>query len=138
MPYIITTKVPRATARTANGADLEAFERRTTPDYDVRSHRAVATLDNARLVVRTLVVDSALSRGTTEGYPASARIADPITESGGAVGPLPDGTLIEVEELSWLSLAARIPDCPPVISAHLMLKRFDLVIDAYNVAREAT
>jgi hypothetical protein len=74
----------------------------------VESRRAVATLEEARTATCGIVVDSAFKRGSTEGYPPSERIADPITESGGSVGPLPDGTVIEVEHIATVWNLAEI------------------------------
>jgi hypothetical protein len=51
-----------------------------------------------------------------------------LPESGGTIGPLPDGTVIEVERVSWLSLLkAAFPD-----HDHGDVYGEDEIIDAYN------
>jgi hypothetical protein len=81
MPYIVTTK---RLAR--NVIDRNAWQ--------VVSRRAVDTLEEAR--------ERALSAG------ASTRdVLRNISESGGTVGPLPDGTVIEVEQVTWAALDLR-------------------------------
>ena len=79
MPFIITTTTERATARTANGRELERHERSGTRDI---TRHAVATLDEAKRAAR----DAG----------AYAYQADVIDDGGGTVGPLSDGTVIEV------------------------------------------
>lgn len=91
MPYIVTTKASR---------------------------RAVATLDEARAVIRDHVVNAGVAHGTT---------ADPITNSGGTVGPLPDGTVIEVRPVAVDELAGAVfdrDDYAPYFESD--------IIDAYN------
>lgn len=82
-PYIVKTRSVRigqsAQVRNMRGAF-------------VLSRRAVATLDEARMHVwRTVSLQAA--------YAVSA-----LPESGGTVGPLPDGTVIEVEATTWVQL----------------------------------
>jgi hypothetical protein len=65
------------------------------------SRRAVATLEEARAVVATI---------TEAARPDRADILNAIValrESGGTVGPLPDGTVIEVEAVTGGALALR-------------------------------
>jgi hypothetical protein len=85
MPYIITTK---RTCR-CDGSEHIGSE----------SRRAVSTLEEARhhAYDETRRVDS----GT--GHRSAWR----ISSSGGSVGPLPDGTMIEVEPVSWGELHCR-------------------------------
>lgn len=59
------------------------------------SEYAVATLDEAR---------SEVWRRAGFGGPSSEAVRDAITEQGGTVGPLPDGTVIEVEPVGWARL----------------------------------
>lgn len=80
----------------------------TTNQRDILSRRAVVTLEEARLGVRTIIVDAALALGTTQDFPPahlSSWAEDVITEYGGMVGPLPDGTVIEVEKTTYVHLA---------------------------------
>jgi hypothetical protein len=73
-----------------------------TPEHDgatgfVRSRRAVATLEEARDEAYRIVVE----KGFERGRPLLGHMADAIdlySESGGKVGPLPDGTMIEVTQ----------------------------------------
>ena len=71
MPYIITTKQQRPVALVTGDS----------PAYDVISRRAVATLEE-------IYSAGILGRGVV------------LPESGGTVGPLPDGTLIDVERIA--------------------------------------
>lgn len=85
MPYIIETRYdhePAARRLEAAGYVGEAFQLR----HSVPTRTAVATLDEARKVVWGPLD----WRGTCEH----------ISESGGTVGPLPDGTVIEVRQVS--------------------------------------
>jgi hypothetical protein len=79
-PYIVTTK-----RRGYMGLGLVRSPR-------VVSRRAVATLEEARDFIYSLCAETDVD---------DERIADDIDrlpESGGTVGPLPDGTVIEVEQ----------------------------------------
>jgi hypothetical protein len=78
MPYIITTLHPWTDAN--------------EPARRARTRTAVATDYEMRAVVRDHVVASGRTIGTT---------ADPVTNAGGSIGPLPDGTVIEVQQVSW-------------------------------------
>jgi hypothetical protein len=74
MPYIVTTKRQQPTGH---------FERTIDPV----SRRAVATLETV------------LQYGSDQGWRrAIVRAVASLPESGGTVGPLPDGTVIEVEQ----------------------------------------
>lgn len=96
----------------------------------ISSRRAVATEYEARTVVRDHVVAAGIPHGTT---------SDPFGLDGGTVGPLPDGTVIEVKltTLPELAVAARVPlpdfsmrtlDGVPADTAR--------IIDAYNARQE--
>jgi hypothetical protein len=88
MPYIVTTKRP---------SEIDCM-------MITRSRRAVATLDEALEHVSTTVCG--LMAGENFGqYQDEFRAID---ERGGTVGPLPDGTAIEIEQISPLMLAAQI------------------------------
>lgn len=94
-PYIITTK------------DGPAPDQRD-PGYDVwlerQSRRAVATLEEARHDAENIVIDALGVRDTMEA--SDDRFdARELPESGGTVGPLPDGTVIEVAPIILLDLA---------------------------------
>lgn len=112
MPYIITTDSPD--------------ERLALRGTGI-TRRAVATLDEARARIRNIVVESGRPGGTT---------ADPITPTGGTVGPLPDGTVIEVRAVTPYELwreagrpaSASRTHAPPDVAVS---------VDAYNAAQES-
>jgi hypothetical protein len=59
-----------------------------------------------------------------------------LDEAGGTVGPLPDGTVIEVAPATWRDLAAQASlDIAWVASADTDEAE---IIDAYNAEQEAT
>jgi len=83
MPYIITTE------RTDVAAHGGTFQ-------NVLSRIAVATLDEARrITAREYREHVHRFMGFDTRW---------ITESGGTVGPLPDGTVIEVRRVNWIDL----------------------------------
>lgn len=113
MPYIITT-------HTYGWA---------MPGHGTHSatRRAVATLDEARAAAHTSA-NMPATPSTLDALMGVRAAIDALPESGGTVGPLPDGTVIEVEPIDWTSLqhavgtARRVPATPAAI------------IDAYNAA----
>jgi hypothetical protein len=79
-----------------------------------RDRRAVATLDEAHDYIGTMTDDDAVWNDARH-----------VIESGGTIGPLPDGTVIEVRHVDWIAmrtLAGRLPvrthDKPEVIDAY--------------------
>ena len=88
MPYIITT-LPEFQGDRANGAGFKQNVTRT----------AVATLDEARDVCWKALADVP-RYGLQEAAINSAQVHD-LTAEGGTVGPLPDGTVIEVQAVCW-------------------------------------
>lgn len=87
MPYIITTVYPWADAN--------------EPARRARDRTAVATLDEAREAAH-----SAIPAPTCGDYHGAIYS---LSDSGGTVGPLPDGTVIEVRPASWSELAQSLP-----------------------------
>jgi hypothetical protein len=88
MPYIVTTKRPAA-----------------GPTFV--SRRAVATLDGRYCPQHGLTRDEhcRASLGSDgQGAVFCQEATRPLPESGGTVGPLPDGTVIEVEQARWIDL----------------------------------
>jgi hypothetical protein len=85
MPYIIET-------RTAEEHDGEFFYHPADT-----SRVAVATLDEAR----TAAWDAACATGIVGLVGQWRRQAENLPEQGGSVGPLPDGTTIEVKQIRW-------------------------------------
>ena len=83
MPYIITT----------------TYQRRPGPlGTDLLSRHAVATLDEAREYAWETVKQIS---GPSTATVANRAACESITERGGTIGPLPDGTMIEVKPVSW-------------------------------------
>jgi hypothetical protein len=93
MPYVVTTKRPYV-RRPYSEADefLKPLFR-----------RAVATPEEARDRAKAIVI-AAMPMATADWRSLRAA-ALTLPESGGTVGPLPDGTVIEVETSSWVHLA---------------------------------
>lgn len=96
------------------------------------SRRAVATLHEARQDARNIVEDRAETPGWTEEYTAWREIARALHEDGDTIGPLADGTVIEVEQVEWSVLARRggsrhTTDTPNHVQSYAIL-------DAYNAA----
>jgi hypothetical protein len=91
MPYIITT---RQVAKPPN--------ERLAVSTLIHSRRAVATLEEAR--------ERAYIEMAERGHAIDNVVPPIIDESGGTIGPLPDGTVIEVERVkyreAWKRLAA--------------------------------
>jgi hypothetical protein len=87
VPYIITTKRPNEMPSRVGFADDMRI---------VGKPVAVTTLDEAREAVVATVM-GALRNDPPDDY----LIAQRIGESGGTVGPLPDGTVIEVRRVGW-------------------------------------
>jgi hypothetical protein len=119
-PYIVTTK-----RRGYMGLGLVRSPR-------VVSRRAVATLEEARDFIYSLCAETDVD---------DERIADDIDrlpESGGTVGPLPDGTVIEVEQVTWHELTHRTTNVGrywlPADHGHTDAQA--AILDAYN-ARQA-
>lgn len=113
MPYIITVNQP-------------GYLPESSPT-------AVATIDEAIQHAHDLAdPDNAFSEG--DDWPAFMQaISNLPAESGGVIGPLPDGYVIDVQHITWVKLAQLALDAgktPPLI--------FDTeqdrveVIDAYN------
>lgn len=91
MPFIVTTML-------RGGRD--GFQ----ANHEVVSRRAVATLDEARSAcVDALPEDIGLPR---EVAMLAAQIRG-LAASGGKVGPLPDGTVIEVRSHAWYEIATQ-------------------------------
>lgn len=83
MPYVITTR---------RYDDPYAHD----PALLDLSRVAVATLAEARETVGLILDEQDQSR-----WPAELNPYAPVPESGGTVGPLPDGTIIEVTHVKW-------------------------------------
>lgn len=127
MPYIVTTKRPGK-----YGPQHYAHE------ADRRDLRAVATLEEARVAMWHAV--PACDCKVACEYEAACAKAFRLPESGGTVGPLPDGTVIEVEPWSteraveWLRERDLLAE---IDHRELSSQTLDLIaVDHFN-AREA-
>jgi hypothetical protein len=140
VPYIVTTRY--------RSAHTAAFDR-------VRSRRAVATLDEleARLYNEVAGIHGEAFEPLCATIEDLCLRIDSGEESGGTVGPLPNGTVIEVERATWCSLdrAALIAvhgttldpvtcmdrslDCP---ESQIGEGRQQQIIAAYNAAQGTT
>jgi hypothetical protein len=115
MPYIVTTKQRVPNWDGVGDAPLMRGFR-----------RAVATLEKARDTIREQT-----------GYFYDGK----LPESGGTVGPLPDGTEIEVERMTWFALAAVASSVRITVQMADRAAKGDVadqrrICDAYN-ARQA-
>jgi hypothetical protein len=115
MPFIVTTTTPRDQAIAEREVERNvamwmddpsapAPPIDATPDASVVSRRAVATLDEAHRVA-----ELACMRVLDPGVPWTPILdaAAGLPEAGGKIGPLPDGTTIEVEGVSLVDLYGR-------------------------------
>jgi hypothetical protein len=114
MPYIVTTTPSKSYAGRARNVD--AFPTR----------RAVATLDEARRCAIRAVGDE---RGLD--WQRHRNAATWLPEHGGTVGPLPDGTVVMVEPISYDDLAYHVPDLVRTTG----FDQYAQLIDAYNAAQ---
>jgi hypothetical protein len=128
MPYIITTKTI-----TSHPADVVAIRE------TILSRHAVATLDEARQEANRSLHRGKLLADTD--YARFGYAIDMLPESGGTVGPLPDGTVIAVRPIDYLELAGLAgwkldyAGRERVTGRTRASDRLDL-IDAYNAAQE--
>lgn len=97
MPYIITT----TTRQTEQDSAGHSFY------VPAATRRAVATLEEARAAVRAFCEDNPHRRlwGDRDWHTFATIRTMLIPESGGTVGPLPDGTVIEVRPVGLDALA---------------------------------
>lgn len=103
MPFIVTAK-RRVVER------IDDIERVT---HEPLSRRAVATLEEATNVA-CAVVDAVFPPIGTLAWMRLRGSIDTLPESGGTVGPLPDGTTIDVEAVPWWELIRDIREPLPV------------------------
>jgi hypothetical protein len=118
LPYIITTSTPDDVVPHESGVRF-AIDR-----------TAVATLDEARDVANAANDDACerihAEREAYEGladFESAAATIDDLPAEGGTIGPLPDGTVIEVRHVEPETIA-RYADVP--------FTDLDAVIAAYN------
>jgi hypothetical protein len=107
MPYIITT-----TERS------ECWDRRTGATITQATRRAVATLDEAQYALDLAIEEHG---GSIDAYPDISKARH------GTVGPLPDGTVIEVELVDWSHIWNAVAPLADGLYAE--------AIDAYNAAQ---
>jgi hypothetical protein len=126
MPYIVMTKRP----------DQAAHEDRFYEDNDdlvITSRRAVATLDETQQEVADLVGRLSHAHYAGGDWTGRKRTVDRLLdaafylpEQGGTVGPLPDGTVIEVERVDDSYFDGFRPE----------MGSLDEAIAAYNASQE--
>ncbi len=132
MPYIITTTTPEHhETLTVQGRNAEAQVGATI--FETVTRHAVATLDEAQEAAANELYDHAINPGRTSQQAFYDGVAD-LPEAGGTVGPLPDGTVIEVERVGWSRMIEEIQKTDPAFMGHHDERVF---IDAYNAAQEA-
>lgn len=95
MPYIITTQKPTH------------YGPIPTTDGGVKSRRAVATLDEARTSVAKWMHYDGPPIYDRDEWVRLDDAARSLPKAGGTIGPLPDGTVIEVREVQWRTLCDR-------------------------------
>jgi hypothetical protein len=98
MPYVITTTDPH------HGTALHGLA--TSPPDPTTTTLAVATLDEETLRQRCLRAQPSMIFSAE----MKEQIRRVVAESGGSVGPLPDGTLIEVDEVTCKALFDALPE----------------------------
>jgi hypothetical protein len=103
------------------------------------SRRAVATLEEAREEARDRLRENRSLYGDSNEYRRFGEMIPALPEQGGAVGPLPDGTVIEVEQVGWSELARlagrtryTVPPDEPVDPDGLGRKGWQVILDTYN------
>jgi hypothetical protein len=110
MPYIVTTKQADGCIHCGATSNLRwagsfggVAEYVCATDVCARRGRAVATLEEARDCA-ALVGLGAMANDPPDSALLRQTIMLRITEQGGTIGPLPDGTVIEVEPTTWEAL----------------------------------
>ena len=119
MPYIITTSHGCGYCQRCGyggGSSPECLHPQAT-------RAAVATLEEARELAYDRIVHTPEYTRVT-GFPTLEWTHARLPEAGGTVGPLPDGTVIEVRPASWADLdtatprARRVPEYVPFPDRH--------------------
>jgi len=129
MPYIIETRNAALEVAAQRACDLRisnAHDLCTERDSAV-SRTAVATLDEARayLTDGTYIFDGP---GLSDHLAALRE----LPESGGTIGPLPDGTVIEVRPIEWNEIVATTGRALTFASAYTALERAE-ILSEFNV-----
>lgn len=123
MPYLITVKRRDDDSRECGGCGERYDDGTACEDGAYVSRRAVATREDAE----TMLAEAVHSSGVTDDALAWAEL---IVRCGGTtapeLGPLPDGTVIEVERVEWIDLARTVG-----ISGQRKLVAKP-ILDAYN------
>lgn len=112
MPYIVTVKRARPTRCPFCGGPVSASDDYYCAelcgwDGERASRRAVATLDEAQNIAQE-AIDNGPPISSKREWDAWDALYDNVVvleEPGGTIGPLPDGTLIEVERVDWVDLS---------------------------------
>ena len=125
MPYIITTSTPpTGTPR----------ERTAYTMWGTVTRTAVATLDEARMAVASIY--DGFTYTDVETAMDNCWEAENLPEAGKTIGPLPDGTVIEVARADWMDFERMV--VPGPVAAAVPITTFDdddyrdALIRAYN------
>lgn len=132
MPYIVTVTAPAEPRWTG---EVEYM-----PVNPIVSRRAVATLDEARDQARLFIDDAWRATGESwdNRWDAWASLhVDELPEPGGTIGPLPDGTTINVEQTTREALIEALLAREDVLSSHDWPWTTDRLCAAFNAAQEA-
>jgi hypothetical protein len=122
MPYIITTTIPGCGSPCGGEPECERV---------IDTRFAVATLEEAREHCFDLIGQTLTTEAEHQAGAVCATDAYEITEHGGSIGPLPDGTMIEVAPTTWAELVNAPGFRLGVLSEHRRAR----IIDAYNAAQ---
>lgn len=121
MPYVVTT------GKRFNDTDSGIG------GVQVESRRAVATIEDARNAADAILADHSDGAQLMAWAAISAEVPN-LPEAGGKVGPLPDGTMVEVEPVALADIWQAIRPDPPNDSP---LPSTDEIIAAYNATQES-
>lgn len=134
MPHVITTTRPCICTE----ADDPNDHRKSCPHWwghDGVTNRAAGTLDEAKNAIAVIVTD--LARDHHAGWQSAFALIVGLPEQGGTVGPLPDGTMINVEPATWKAISATLVGTVAGIRLgreHPQATDAE-IIDAYNAAQ---
>ena len=121
MPYIITTINPQGAAE--QDSDGRSYYVPTS------TRTAVATLDEARMVgVKAL--PAAMTIGGAGPNIAATKALYALPQAGGTIGPLPDGTVVEVHQVDNARLAELAGTTSRLQSGQAKLT--SLIVAAFN------
>lgn len=102
MPYIIKTKQLKTGTYDESRSGMPGpIQTHTLPTL---TQFAVATLDDAREYVQE-ITEGGLPDESRQDITRLLLAARDLPDAGGTIGPLPDGTVIEVQRVTWEGMA---------------------------------